>query len=143
MECPTGPTYFEEPITHHCYHVNEATPLAWGDARNACLGLGPRWDLASIRSDDERNFIDYPPVDPAGDVWIGGNDQAVEDTFVWSSGEPWDYTMNWVAGEPNPSATDSEDCVLFDEIAGNIDLFVDFDCATPLGYVCERTPAGR
>ncbi|MGL4511645.1 MAG: lectin-like protein [Lacipirellulaceae bacterium] len=38
-----------------------------------------------------------------GDFWIGLNDRAVENTFVWDSGATFSY-RNWAEGEPNDSS---------------------------------------
>ena len=71
-------------------------------------------------------------------IAVGGsremNDLAVEGSWVWSNGEPVAYT-NWSPGEPNDSA--GEDCqqILWSGYAWN-----DLNCASALPYVCEALP---
>ena len=41
------------------------------------------------------------------EVFLGGSDADVEDTWTWSSGETWDYE-NWYVGEPNNQNGDED-----------------------------------
>ena len=61
----------------------------------------------SSRSTTSRRtrFVDGKYIGNTGTRrWIGLSDQAVENNFVWDSGEPVTYTA-WGPGEPNNSAT--------------------------------------
>jgi hypothetical protein len=65
------------------------------------------------------------------DWWIGLNDRAAEDTFVWTDGSPVDFTQ-WGAGEPNNSG--DEDCVHLSSGSGDWnDLF----CGQQNPYICR------
>ena len=82
-------------------------------------------------------------------AWVGGSDAAVEGTWTWSDGSPWDY-LNWLPGDwdgegPNPNnAGGVQDCTTMNwfpaafPFAGYWD---DDNCAlTKTAYVCKRTP---
>ena len=101
-------------VNGHQYEVILATNISWTDARNAALALGPGWDLASITSQPEQDFI--IPLLPASPftrehVWLGGTDTAVEGVFQWSNGDPFTFS-SWWPGEPNNLG--NEDYLAFD-----------------------------
>jgi hypothetical protein len=84
------------------------SPKIWVDAKAACDGAG--WHLASLTSAE----IDAAAETLCGssDTFTGGNDRAVEGTFVWDHGEPFVYT-NWESGEPsNGAGKYQEDCLV-------------------------------
>ena len=59
--------------------------------------------MASINDAIDNQFIsDYLAANGGGRAWIGLNDVAVENNFVWQNGDPVTYT-NWNVGEPNNS----------------------------------------
>lgn len=83
------------------YYVLTSSRLTWQQAEAEAVALGGH--LLTINSQAEQDFINATFLsDPSnqGPYWIGLNDQAVEGTFVWSSGEPVTYT-NWQPNEPN------------------------------------------
>jgi streptogramin lyase len=87
------------PANGHDYYL--LTQSNWTDAEAEAIELGGH--LATIDDAAENawvvsNFSEYQNVHRS--LWIGLTDQAVEGTFVWTSGEPVTYT-NWAAGEPN------------------------------------------
>jgi hypothetical protein len=55
--------------------------------------------LVSILSQAEHDFL-VATFGSSQDYWIGFTDEALEGTWVWTSGEPVAYT-NWSPGEPN------------------------------------------
>jgi Ca2+-binding RTX toxin-like protein len=84
----------------HYYGLTN-TAETWLAAEAEAVGLGGH--LASITNAAEQAFIVNTFLSGANSrniLWLGLTDQAVEGTFVWSSGEPVTYT-NWQAGEPN------------------------------------------
>lgn len=84
-----------------CYIPNAALDT-WQGHENTAVGLGMGFHLTSIHSFAENTFV-RNFADTAGQlrgVWIGLSDFAIEGTFVWSDGTPFDYA-NWNAGEPN------------------------------------------
>ena len=98
----TGP--LRNPANGHDYYL--LTQSNWTDAEAEAVKLGGH--LATIDNAAENawvvsNFSEFQNVDRS--LWIGLTDQAVEGTFVWTSGEPVAYT-NWAAGEPNNSGGD-------------------------------------
>jgi len=101
-------------VNGHQYDVILAASILWTDARNAALALGLGWDLASITSQAEQDFI--IPLLPANPidrdhVWLGGTDTNVEGVFQWSNGDPFTFT-SWWPGEPNNFG--NEDYLAFD-----------------------------
>lgn len=61
-------------------------------------------NLATIANGQQNEFIrrwflNGVPGLSSGDAWIGANDFAVEGSFAWSSGRPFDF-VRWAVGEP-------------------------------------------
>ncbi len=82
------------------------TPLTWDDARTQCQGWGG--ELASLHwrtdNDQARSLADQLCGKDAA-VWIGLSDRAVEGKYVWSDGEPGDFSY-FNSGEPNNSGNE-------------------------------------
>jgi cysteine-rich repeat protein len=136
VEC-AGAGRTKHPETHHCYELG-TTPKSWSDAETACVARGPGWHLAALRAQAEAAFANV--LLPSADVWVGGNDLAVEGVFVWTNGEPW-YDGLWNPGEPNNAAS-GEDCVEATPEPGYARLN-DTTCGSAQIFLCELTPAGR
>lgn len=136
-------------VNGHEYTVvtQEEIPFTWTSARAAAQAMGPGWDLASVTSQDENDFIvNLLPPTPTerAHYWIGATDAATEGTFVWVDGEPFVYT-NWWGGEPNNVG--NEDFVAYDFRSGGWawnDAPNSVVLPSPLilttGFVAELTP---
>ncbi len=77
--------------------------VTWTEARDAALALGSGWDLASITSQKEQDFIiALLPLSPTDrqHVWLGGNDVNIEGSYKWSNGDAFSFT-SWWGGDPN------------------------------------------
>ncbi len=127
-----------------CY-LGIAAALTWDAARVSCQGRGTDWDLASIRSSADSQFIRGLL---SGEAWVGGSDTVSEETWAWVSDgfEFWQGEgaagnalnsafVNWFEDEPNGS--DSSDCLRLLPDS----TWADRECEEPLAYVCEG-PAG-
>lgn len=127
-------------------HVAVGTLVSWQDARAACLARGPGWDLASVRSRADNDFVRSFLIQEA---WFGGSDIAAEETWVWASdglpfwqgegpeGAPLNGAFfNWFDDEPNGG--EGSDCLrlLLDG------RWADLECDELRGYVCEGPPEG-
>ncbi len=126
---------YKHPLTHHCYRIETVATKNWTDAAAACVAWGGR--LASVETKYENTFI-AEKIKTFGDnvfAWIGANDQAAENQFMWATGEPVLYT-SWNLLEPNNQG--EEDCVQLGASGG----WNDFPCASAIPYVCERPAAG-
>ena len=91
------------PANGHRYYLLESG-MTWTDAEAFAVTLGGH--LATINDSDENewvrtNILGFDATDRRG--WIGFNDQNIEGTFEWSSGETPGFT-NWSGGEPNDGA---------------------------------------
>jgi len=93
----------------HYYEVIQYPGATWSDARAQAQAIGAGWDLATITSAEEQNFIAglLGLADPFGSIseyWIGGYQgiSKVEPSsgWVWVTGESFTY-LNWWSGEPN------------------------------------------
>jgi hypothetical protein len=83
-------------------------PLTWVEAKAACAANGAH--LASLTS----ARVEATAEDLCGmtDTFTGGNDRAVEGTFVWDDGQPFSYT-DWRPNEPsNGGGAYEEDCLV-------------------------------
>jgi len=108
--------------------------LGWVAARDRCLALTPAAHLVTITSMAEDDFV--RTFAGARDLWTGGNDRAVEGTYVWSDGEPFAYA-NWMPNEPNDTGH-VENCIVLRGTVAPGGLLDDHSCAATFGFVCER-----
>jgi len=123
------------------YYFCAAPERSWDEARAHCATL--LGDLAIVTSKLENNFIrDQLGGNKLGvDWWIGLNDSASEDEFLWVDGSPLDPLIAfWANGEPNNG--DSEQpgpahCVIMLEDIIYPGLWRDQVCATPKASICE------
>lgn len=74
--------------------------------------LGQAGYMATVTSAGEQAFI---VSHFTAEAWLGGNDRAVEGSFVWQggpeAGQAFSYT-NWGAGEPNNCCNGEDDVVI-------------------------------
>lgn len=129
------------PGNGHQYEVISDLGITWTDARTAALALGPGWDLASITSQAEMDFIiSLLPLNPFDrqHLWLGGTDVNIEGSFEWSNGDAFGFT-SWGSGEPNNKG--NEDYLAFDwrEAWNWNDVPVDLGFGLMTGYVVENS----
>jgi hypothetical protein len=108
-----------------------ASSASWSSAATTCESYG--YILATINDSSENTWL----VDTAytyyqGKWWSGGNDEAVEGTWVWRSGQSWSYS-NWHSGEPNNLG--NEDCMQLGRFADY--TWNDEQCSSEFYYICE------
>lgn len=141
LACTGGDARVVDPTTGTCY-VYFTAPLPRNAARGVCAGLGAGTYLASVHSAAENTII--ANLVGSGSVFLGGNDNETEGTFVWDDGTPFTQPM-WNTGEPNNGlGMLDEDCVVFHGTLGS--LWDDRPCSTVVGsgvpgeygFVCKR-----
>jgi hypothetical protein len=125
-------------------HIAVGALVSWQDARAACLARGAGWDLTTVRSRADSDFVDSIVTQ---ETWLGGSDIATEETWVWANdqlsfwqgeapgGGPLNGSFfNWFDDEPNGG--EGSDCLrmLLDG------RWADLECDEPRGYVCEGPP---
>jgi hypothetical protein len=91
VDCATGTT---SPDQRHCYFSAGANEDV-DSARARCVEADAM--LPTFHSPEERDVLRSLT---SGIQWTAGNDQAMENVFVWETGEPWLYAP-WQAGEPD------------------------------------------
>lgn len=105
------------PANNHSYYLLDFS--SWTDAEAKAISLDGH--LVTINDEDENVWVTETFGNFGGMtynlLWIGLNDAAEEGTFVWTSGEPVNYT-NWHAGEPN-GAYPGEDYAHIHKLYGN------------------------
>ncbi|XP_050971124.1 macrophage mannose receptor 1 [Labeo rohita] len=125
------------PYAGHCYYL-QRTKMMWSNALAACHKEGA--DLASIHNIEEHSFIisqsGYLPTD---ELWIGLNDQRIQNLFEWSDRTHVTFTK-WLAGEPSHVINRMEDCVL---IKGKEGTWADHMCETERGYICKKKSSSK
>lgn len=129
LPCTQGEAQVEDPATGHCYMLFVAG-ANWVTARDLCATVSPDTHLVTITSQAEHDLV--RPLIGSRDVWTGGNDLAQTGTWVWDSGEPFDYA-NWDGGQPDNAA---EHCVRADGDVGG--RWHDDSCGDVWSFVCER-----
>jgi hypothetical protein len=84
----------------HWYQIVD-TKADWETANTSATAAGH--NLVTITSDGEEQFIVHTFLSGANAqrvFWIGANDKAVHNTFVWVTGEAFSYT-DWKDLEPS------------------------------------------
>ena len=88
-------------VNGHQYEVVSLQSISWDNARTDAQDMGAGWDLATITSIDEQNFI-TSLIGPANgklvEYYIGG--LYSYGSWGWVTIEPFDFTY-WGAVEPN------------------------------------------
>ncbi|XP_051944921.1 macrophage mannose receptor 1-like [Xyrauchen texanus] len=125
------------PYAGHCYYL-QRTKMMWSAALAACHRGGG--DLVSIHNIEEHSFIisqsGYLPTDV---LWIGLNDQKIQNLFEWTDRSHVTFTK-WIVGEPSHATNLMEDCVL---IKGKEGKWADYSCETELGYICKKKASSK
>jgi cysteine-rich repeat protein len=137
IECSADPSMHQDPETRRCYYVSSGVVAQpWEAAGTMCTALGPGWDLAAASSRDERDYVlSLVPVQTI--LWTGGNDLVNEGSYEWRNEEPW-TNPPWDQKEPDNLG--EQDCI---SVRADIELrFQTRNCAEPVLFVCEMTPAG-
>jgi hypothetical protein len=114
----------------HRYFISNAT-ADWTTAKNAAIAAGGH--LAAITSAAEDAFVykKWNAIFPGSGPWIGGTDEAVENNFVWVSGEPFSY-QHFDGGQPD-DAGGAEDYIQY----FNNGFWNDRDGGAQLQYIVE------
>ena len=90
----------------HQYEVVSSRSISWDDSRTGAQGMGTGWDLATITSLDEQNFITSllgPANGSLVEYYIGG--LYASGAWGWVTNEPFVFTY-WGSGEPNGNANE-------------------------------------
>jgi len=128
---PQCPKCLIEPAPNGGNYAYCVEPTSWYGAEFDCQAQGGH--LVSMHSINEfQTIATKAEMLSMGDFWIGFNDEAIENQFVWTDGTPADF-MPWNAGEPNDYGA-GEDCAQV--YAGN-GTWNDLDCNAGLRYVCK------
>lgn len=73
---------------HHYARIDQS--MTWKEAKKYCEEQGGY--LATITSEEEQNIIqNLIKGGEKAQYWLGGTDEAEEGTWVWVTGEPWNY----------------------------------------------------
>ncbi len=114
-------TFNNKKFSSDDYRVISSPGLTWDQARTAAQALGPGWDLATITSQEEQDFIQtLLPANPRGipgtrDYWIAGEQPSgsqepggtwrwATDSFVfYNSGVTAGGYANWGTRSPGPT----------------------------------------
>ncbi|CAG0907592.1 unnamed protein product, partial [Cyprideis torosa] len=118
------------PDTGKCYQ-SFTTTLTWQGAQDHCVSLGA--NLASFHSQPEANFVG---ATGASEYWIGATDAAMEGTWVWSDGTPFDF-YNWFPGAGSYGS--AHNCVYI-VVPGGTTSMVDAQCVGGRPFVCKKDP---
>lgn len=130
--------WHQNPATGHFYAWLSYLP--WDQAEAFAISVGGH--LATVNDAAEESWL--AATFPGENLWIGFNDVAEEDTFVWASGEPAGYT-NWCPGEPDDwQDVGGEDYVAMNGAGGDVTgCWIDADGGAFEGIVeTVRRPQG-
>lgn len=139
----TGADLFVHPTTHHCYMQAYDPNRKWDEARNDCVAWGGT--LAALTTTEEIADLSGLLAGTGEDIWIGGDDMAMDGSFVWQTGEPWTFTNGQAPWQENgigadePNGGGGENCVEIYK-SGKLN---DENCSAQQNWMCERPPAGE
>ncbi|XP_066274817.1 macrophage mannose receptor 1-like [Branchiostoma lanceolatum] len=127
--CPSG----YNPHLGSCFKAYDEHKT-YNEAKQVCEDDGGR--LAMPTDSDVDNFL-VELRNPWGDYWIGLNDLATDDEWMWLDGTPHDPNADynrWKSGEPNlPGAG----CAYYEEDAAA--KWADKSCSEQAWFFCQLT----
>lgn len=114
--------------------------MPWDNATRYCADNSPYnyGHLATVHSEQENEFLTHIVLGGGIRAWIGLNDKAKENEWVWDTynEEPFIEPVNfWKTGEPNDGNGMGEDCVEINR--GGPGRWNDCKCRKALPFVCE------
>lgn len=130
----------------HEYDVVFSSGIGWLDALIEAGSTNEGWDLATITSQDEQNFVASLIRNQGTEFWLGGfqtpeNNPVRTAGWTWVTGEAWSYT-HWNAGEPNDNTGAASEQFLAMWASGGWDYWNDEGAFGNIsGYVIERSAA--
>ncbi len=126
-----------------CYYLGTDL-VTWSTARTSCQTRGPGWDLATIRSQAEHDFVmNLLEVETA----IGATDADVDGTWRWVTDTSHFWTGDdsgaaatssfaaWESGQP--SAGHGEACARYRQTGSGEWRWADYVCSDTHAYLCE------
>jgi methionine-rich copper-binding protein CopC len=126
-----------------CYFLGTAH-VPWALARASCQRRGSGWDLATIRSAEEHEFVSGLLAE---DTAIGASDDAVDGTWRWVTDtlQFWDGNSTgaathsaFTAWSPlQPLGLADLDCASYWSVLPGTWQWAAYDCADALQYLCE------
>ncbi|KAK7482491.1 hypothetical protein BaRGS_00026308, partial [Batillaria attramentaria] len=132
-------------VGNRCYYVgglNGSDAMNWTEGRDACrqMQAARPVEIAAVTSPQEQAFLMTLLENATDDVYIGLNDQHVNQQFVWQSNEEVTFT-NWASGQPSETwrhyGSSKEDCVMVQVDEKNFGKWNDVNCGDLHGYVCQ------
>ena len=133
-----------------CYKF-QATGKTWDDAKTDCAALKSTGKLVSITSES----LELALITMANkkEFWTGGNDKAVQETFVWDAdgteffkgGNGIGYNKWWATtAVSQPNHGNGQDCVKLkvklSSTTGDLEKYGwdDVSCTnSPIPYICQ------
>jgi len=103
-DCPSDWSKFGK----SCYKLFKKN-MKWVEAESHCIEQGGH--LASVHSEQEKDFILALVPSAPGGFWIGGSDREAEGEWIWSDCSPFRYSI-WDSKNPN-NWNNEEHCLLF------------------------------
>ncbi|XP_056614982.1 macrophage mannose receptor 1-like [Triplophysa dalaica] len=104
------------------------------EEKNIMLFRGPsvwgRWQIYGSQDD----LCSYGYQVSSNELWIGLNDQNIQNLFEWSDRKHVSFTR-WIVGEPSHINSRMEDCVL---MKGKEGKWADEACEAAHGYICKK-----
>lgn len=144
-------TFNNKKFSSDDYRVISSPGLTWDQARTAAQALGPGWDLATITSAEEQQFINGLLPAPATGLyryWIGGRQVGQfeepagnwewinNEGIFWNNGTTGMFA-NWAAGEPN-NCGDGEHHLIVWSVGLSSWTWNDEACTSVGGYIAEK-----
>lgn len=128
----------------HFYKVYDES-LEWSEAKAYCESLGGH--LATATTQQENDFISSLACTTGSKIyyWLGATDEESEGTWVWVTGEPWEFEV-WQDEQPDNYAGSNgepEHCLELNKSDGD---WNDLQCGgdsygehvlSELGFICE------
>ncbi|XP_035668640.1 glutenin, high molecular weight subunit DY10-like isoform X3 [Branchiostoma floridae] len=124
-----------------CYSFS-GSPVNYTTAEGECSELGA--SLATINNENQHMFLSeyLNVVNPGENHWIGLEDRATENQFMYADSTPLGKFMKWAEGEPNDQGKD-EDCVEMFPNGGGYFRWNDESCCRDRHYICQAPPERR
>ncbi|RMX40376.1 hypothetical protein pdam_00017503 [Pocillopora damicornis] len=115
----------------HCYKYFQDQLRGYSEAKAQCETFGA--SLATIHSKEESDYLWSLFSQSGHNVWVGGNDEAVDGSWVWEDGMAWGGFTLWDSVEPNGGS--SENCL---EIQSKNGKWNDTPCTQLRYYICKN-----